>query len=382
MGLGTGALEDMVVNPHAFRRPDPRLWTGKRVLVTGHTGFKGGWLTLWLNQLGATVTGVSLPPEDGHSLFEIARVGDAIDSRFGDIRDAAAMNAVIGEVRPDIVLHLAAQAFVRRSLVDPAGTFATNVQGTVNLLDGVRRSGSASVVLCVTSDKVYRNDETGKPFREDDPLGGKDPYSASKAACEIAVQSWRQSFPERGRAIAAVRGGNVIGGGDFGEDRLVPDCVRAFETGMPLTLRHPEATRPWQHVLDCLNGYLLFAEALMAGGDGLPPALNIGPVAGAALPVGQVAQYMMHALQDAGQRSPGTRIERDPLSVESGMLALDTSRARQALGWQDRLPGPEGLRATASWYARWRAGDDMAAATRAEIAGFMTAIVEPEKLAR
>jgi CDP-glucose 4,6-dehydratase len=351
--------------------PSLAFWRGKRVLLTGHTGFKGGWLALWLRHLGADVTGFALPPEPGHSLFALAGVAQMIDSRFADLRDPDAIAQVVRDTRPEIVLHLAAQAYVRRSLVDPSATFATNVQGTIHLLDALRQAGGTSVCLCVTSDKVYRNDETGRPFSEGDPLGGKDPYSASKAACEIAVQSWRLSFAlKSGMALATVRGGNVIGGGDFGENRLVPDCVRAFEAGKALVLRHPEATRPWQHVLDCLNGYLLFAEALGARHEGLPPALNIGPDSRAALPVGVVAERMMAALQAEGRPSPGVRVEPDRNSIEARMLALDTSMARQVLGWQDQRPGEAGLDATAAWYADWLDGADMAARTRTEIDAF------------
>jgi CDP-glucose 4,6-dehydratase len=371
VGIGCGAVEDMAVSEFSGRLPDPGFWAGKRVLLTGHTGFKGGWLALWLDQLGAHVTGMALPPEEGPSLYEIARIGETVDSRFCDIRDFEALDAVVREIRPQIVLHLAAQAYVRRSLADPAGTFATNVQGTVNLLESLRRTGSASVCLCVTSDKVYRNDETGRAFVENDPLGGKDPYSASKAACEIAVHSWRQSFAADGFSLATARGGNVVGGGDFGENRLVPDCIRAFQANAALVLRHPEATRPWQHVLDCLNGYLLFAEALAGDARDVPPALNIGPLGREALPVGEVAELIMEALATADRPSPGISIARDPLSIEARALALDTTDARQTLGWRDHLPGHDGLRSTAAWYGRWLAGEDMAAATRADIADFV-----------
>jgi CDP-glucose 4,6-dehydratase len=365
-------MEGMGMSYSPTRLPDPAFWRGKRVLLTGHSGFKGGWMALWLARLGARITGVSLPPEDGHALFSLGRVETHIDSRFLDIRDAERLNQVFAETRPEIVLHLAAQAYVRRSIADPVGTFETNVQGTVNLLEAIRKSGTASACLCVTSDKVYRNSETGRAFVETDPLGGKDPYSASKAACEIAVQSWRSTFGGDGTALATARGGNVIGGGDFGENRLVPDCVRAFESGVPLVLRSPSATRPWQHVLDCLNGYLLFAEMLGTEdrANDMLAALNIGPESGVSIPVGEVAEVVMAALGRSGRENPGVVVEQDADSIEAKMLALDTARARNALGWADQLPGVAGLKAAADWYAAWFAGQDMAGFMDAEIARF------------
>lgn len=376
MGQWRCPLEGVVVRAAPRRLPDPDFWAGKRVLLTGHTGFKGGWLALWLERLGAEVTGFALPPEGEANLFDIVGIGSRIESQFGDIRDVEVLEALFRAFRPEIVLHLAAQAYVKRSLRDPAGTFATNVQGTVNLLDAIRmQAPETSVIVCVTSDKVYRNTGSGRPFIENHPLGGKDPYSASKAACDIAVQSWRASFTHDGAAIATVRGGNVIGGGDFGENRLVPDCVRAFAANMPLELRMPQATRPWQHVLDCLNGYLLFAEAL-AGQHSAPctlPALNIGPSSDGAINVRNVAEIVVRALAAAGLPSPGIIDVPQPGSVEAKALTLDTSLARQTLGWGDYLPGEAGLRAAADWYAAWLKGEDMAAYTLAELEAFASA---------
>jgi CDP-glucose 4,6-dehydratase len=280
----------------ASRLPDPAFWAGKRVLVTGHTGFKGSWLTLWLSQMGAEVTGVALPPDGAPNHFSMARVAEVCRSEIIDLRDANEMHLIISETKPDIVLHLGAQALVRRSYRDPAGTFATNVQGTVNLLDALAEAGSARAILVVTSDKVYANDESGRAFREEDKLGGHDPYSLSKAASEHVVAAYRAArFANSGTAIATARGGNVIGGGDYSEDRIVPDIVRAARSDQPLVLRNPKATRPWQHVLDCLAGYLVFAEILATGGD-YPQALNIGPDPTQPITVSDIADVLLPAL--------------------------------------------------------------------------------------
>ena len=254
MGLGQGAVEAVGVTA----RPDADFWRGREVLLTGHTGFKGGWAAIWLHRMGAKVTGLSLAPDQTPSLYDLARVGELTDSRIVDLRDRAAVAEVVGSKPFDMVLHLAAQPIVRTSIEDPIGTFASNVMGTAHLLDALRAK-TPQAVLCITSDKVYANHETGKAFVEADALGGKDPYSASKAASEIAVHSFARSyFDKAGVPVATARGGNVIGGGDFSRDRLVSDIVRAVRAGQVLTLRHPESTRPWQHVLDCVAGYLVY----------------------------------------------------------------------------------------------------------------------------
>lgn len=271
-GAGHGRGKDLfgASGMIAARLPDPGFWAGKSVLVTGHTGFKGGWLTLWLSALGANVTGLALSPETKPSLFELADIGSSCRSEIADLRDASAVKRVVRAARPEIVLHLAAQALVRRSYREPGATFATNAQGTANLLDALADAPDLKAILAITSDKVYANDESGRAFREDDALGGHDPYSLSKAAAEHVVAGFRAAiFEKKGIALATARGGNVIGGGDYSEDRIVPDIVRAAASGVPLVLRNPSATRPWQHVLDCLCGYLVFAERL-AGGEGAP----------------------------------------------------------------------------------------------------------------
>ncbi|RVI05326.1 CDP-glucose 4,6-dehydratase, partial [Sinorhizobium meliloti] len=248
------------------RLPDPEFWAGKRVLLTGHTGFKGSWAAVWLKEMGAHVTGYALPPASRPSLHDLLHPSGALGGQFGDIRDGEALATIARKSEPEIVLHMAAQPLVRESYAAPAETFDVNVMGTVRLLEAARATPSVKAVLVVTTDKVYRNDESGRHFRESDTLGGHDPYSGSKAACELAVATWRSAYlRECGIRVATARGGNVIGGGDFSADRLVPDVVRAALSGTRLNIRSPLATRPWQHVLDCLNGYFLFAEALFKG---------------------------------------------------------------------------------------------------------------------
>ncbi|MEM9044271.1 MAG: CDP-glucose 4,6-dehydratase, partial [Pseudomonadota bacterium] len=254
------------------RLPDPAFWAGKRVLLTGQTGFKGSWAALWLSQMGAKVTGFALAPDSKPNHFELARIADRIKHIEGNLHDRDSVDAAVADARPDIVLHMAAQAIVGRAIRDPVETYATNVIGTGHLLSALREHAPEAACLVCTSDKVYRNDDNGRAFVESDPLGGKDPYSASKAACELMVSSWRATYS--GGALATARAGNVIGGGDFSEARIIPDIVRAVAMEEAVVLRHPEATRPWQHVLDCLCGYLLHIEAIAGGAD--LTSLNIG----------------------------------------------------------------------------------------------------------
>lgn len=353
--------------------PDPDFWRGKRVLLTGHTGFKGSWAALWLAQLGAEVTGLALAAEGPESHFDLAAVSSGIRSIEADIRDADALRRHVAAARPQIVLHMAAQALVRPSYADPVTTWASNVIGTLNLLEAVKAAGSEAIVLVVTSDKVYRNDETGRAFVETDPLGGHDPYSASKAGCEILTSSWRDSFAlEAGLTIATARAGNVVGGGDFSRDRLVPDIWRAVRDGRTLEIRNPNATRPWQHVLDCLNGYLLYVEALAANPRG-PLALNFGPDTTVSRSVSEIANAVLGAIR------PGEswNLAADAGPREMATLAIDSGLARKTLGWRDQLAGDRLVRWTADWYKALAAGADMRTLTLAQIAAFMAEARNP-----
>ncbi|GGE88733.1 CDP-glucose 4,6-dehydratase [Stappia taiwanensis] len=347
--------------------PNPEFWRGKRVFLTGHTGFKGAWASLLLARLGAEVTGYALAPEAEESLFALAGCDKGIDSRIGDIRDRAALAAAVADARPDIVLHMAAQALVRRSYAEPVETWQTNVDGTLHLLEALKPLGHPPVVLVITSDKVYRNDETGRPFIEEDPLGGHDPYSASKAACEILTASWRDCFAaDHGIRLASARAGNVIGGGDFSLDRIVPDIWRAVRDGQELQLRNPGATRPWQHVLDCLNGYLLYIEAL-AGEGGVPLSLNFGPADSKGRTVREIAEDILSAIRPGSDWAQAA----DTGPREMAKLTLDTSRARALLGWTDHLAGARLSTWTADWYRACAEGADMRAQTLSQIDSFL-----------
>jgi len=272
MGVGTRAVESLDVSA-----PLPRaaFWRGRRVLLTGHTGFKGGWTALWLGRLGARTTGFALAPDTTPALFDLASVERDLDSRIGDLRAPEAVRAAVRAADPQIVLHLAAQPLVRRAIAEPIATLAANAMGTAHLLDALRDCARLERIVVVTSDKVYANRESGEAFDEDAPLGGKDPYSASKAATEVIARAFAETyFKPKGVTLVTARGGNVIGGGDFAEDRIAPDILRAWQQRRRPMLRMPEATRPWQHALDCVAGYLLYAEAV---GADVPSALNFGP---------------------------------------------------------------------------------------------------------
>jgi CDP-glucose 4,6-dehydratase len=347
--------------------PDRGFWHNRRVLLTGHTGFKGGWLALWLTSMGARVTGLALSPDTAPSFYALAGVANAVPGCIGDLRDPAVVSAVVKTARPEIVLHLAAQSLLLTSLSEPAATFATNVMGTVNLLDALRDAPDLRAILVITTDKVYQNSNTGRPFRESDPLGGHDPYSASKSAAELATSAYAHAFFEPlGVAVATARGGNVIGGGDFAPDRIVPDIYRAMRSGQELELRHPHATRPWQHVLDCLAGYLIYVQCLVQRGD-IPRSLNFGPTDDA--PVSVAA--LVEALQSALEGKPRWRLVAPAASLEMQALALDSTLARQSLGWQNRLIGPAAIRATAEWYLAFHRGGEMGTYTLTSIEDYL-----------
>jgi CDP-glucose 4,6-dehydratase len=316
--------------------------------------------------MGAKVTGLALDPDQQPSLFELAGVGSLVDSRIVDLREAAAVEAALAGEAFDLALHMAAQPIVRTAIADPVATFATNVMGSAHLLQALRGQTALQAVLVITSDKVYANAETGRAFAEADALGGKDPYSASKAATEMVTASFAKSYFDRaGVPVATARGGNVIGGGDFSRDRLVADIVRAARGQEPVVLRHPEATRPWQHVLDCLAGYLTYAQAL-ATDPAAPRALNFGPrPGGPTVTVGELATLGVEAL--GAQR---WRHEPDPRSLEAKSLAIDAGLARQVLGFESRLDAPEAVHLTMDWYRRQADGEDALALCVEQIEGY------------
>jgi CDP-glucose 4,6-dehydratase len=371
---------------------DPDFWMRRRVLVTGHTGFKGAWLALWLQSLGAEVTGLARGVPTRPSLYELADVGSHMRELEADVRDAAVVCEALRDARPEVVLHLAAQPLVRRSLRDPAMTYEVNVMGVVNVLEAVRQHGEEVLaVVIVTSDKCYENSAGGsRRFVEDDPLGGSDPYSSSKACAELVARAYRRSFftGERSPRLGTARAGNVIGGGDWGEDRLVPDTIRAVERGEPLEVRNPGAVRPWQHVLSPLGGYLRLAEALARGegaslderapsGDALPPdeavpsrseealgAWNFGPAAEDVRPVSWIVQR----LAELWGGELGWKLDEAENPPEAGHLALDSSAAEALLGWQPRWSLEDALELVVEWHRAHRDGQDMRRVSLSQIA--------------
>jgi CDP-glucose 4,6-dehydratase len=348
---------------------DLDFWKRRRVLVTGHTGFKGAWLSLWLQSLGAQVTGVSRGVPTSPSLYELAGVGADMRELAADVCDVAGVREAVLEARPEVVLHLAAQPMVRRSLRDPAGTYAVNVMGTVNVLEAVRQAGDGVLaVVVVTSDKCYENaGDRSRRFVEDDPLGGSDPYSSSKACAELVTAAYRRSFFDREGtpAMASARAGNVLGGGDWGEDRLVPDAVRAVEGGRALQVRNPAAVRPWQHVLSPLSGYLRLAEALAQDPRrAAARAWNFGPPADDERPVGWIIECLQALWQGELQWQQDGRAN----PPEAGHLALDSSAAEELLGWQPVWRLREALELVVEWHRAHRGGRDMRAVSLQQIA--------------
>jgi CDP-glucose 4,6-dehydratase len=344
-------------------------WRGRRVLLTGHTGFKGAWMSLWLKGLGAEVTGYALPPLSDPNLWSIvgapARAG-APRSVIADVRDAERVAAAVAQADPHIVIHMAAQALVRESYRDPLATYATNVMGTGALLQACRSLSHLECVVIVTSDKVYENRGEGRAFEEGDRLGGHDPYSNSKACAELLTMSFRDSFFAAGAPVATARAGNVIGGGDWSEERLIPDCVRALEYGRPVSLRYPDAVRPWQHVLEPLSGYLTLAEALVRAPQKTPRAVNFGPDPASFCTVHEVVEAF--GSRFAGK--PGWVRDPAPHPPEAQALTLSSALAGRALGWRPRLDIHESLSWTADWYSAHSAGEDMLAFSEAQIARY------------
>jgi CDP-glucose 4,6-dehydratase len=347
----------------------PDFWRGKRVLLTGHTGFKGAWMALWLHRLGAQVTGISLPPATTPNLFSLANVQNVTDSHFCDIRDATALAGLIHTAQPEIVFHLAAQALVHASYRDPLTTFATNVQGTANVLDALRAIDCVRAVVAITTDKVYKNLEQAYPYRETDALGGHDPYSASKAAAEIVIASYRDAYlKEEGIAVASARAGNVIGGGDWSADRLIPDAIRAWNAQQPLQIRRPQAIRPWQHVLEPLAGYLQLAETLWRQPT-VAGAYNFGPQTHEAATVREVVELAQIAY-GMGQVAWGDGTEGPH---EAGWLALEVAKARTVLGVKPRWALAQSVQRTVHWYRQLHSGADPLALCQADISAYEAA---------
>lgn len=367
-------MEDVVI-PEELRKA----YAGRRVLVTGHTGFKGAWLTLWLHRLGASVTGYAAPPEHADGLFAAAGIDGLCAHRVDDVRDLDALRAAIRDARPDIVFHLAAQSLVRRGYAEPLETVETNVLGTCNLLEALRREGVRCAVLVVTSDKCYENREWYWGYREDEAMGGHDIYSASKGATEILVSSWRRSFfpPERlsehGVAVATARAGNVIGGGDLAADRIVPDIVRALRAGRPIPVRNPEAIRPWQHVLEPLSGYLALGARLLGVGTSRPAdfceAWNFGPRLEDSRSVRKLVETMICAWGEGSWEE-----RRDPAAGrEATVLRLAIEKAAAGLGWRPRWSFEDAVELTIAWYkaqAAGASGADLRALAEGQIAAY------------
>jgi len=354
-------MEDMV-NP----------WQGRRVFITGHTGFKGSWLCLWLASLGAEIRGYALDPATDPDMFTVASVASVLDDVRGDIRDHTRLQAAITDFAPEVVFHLAAQALVRRSYADPLGTYEINVMGTAHVMEAIRKTPSVRAAVCITTDKCYQNQEWPWPYRESDPLGGHDPYASSKACAEIVAAAYRHSFftldgqQDPLVALATARAGNVIGGGDWSDDRLIPDLIRGFKSKQPVLIRRPKAIRPWQHVLEPLHGYIMLAEGLLARPAHFATSFNFGPGEEDAWPVERIATKL------AEMWGEGAAWVRDsvPGPHEAHFLRLDSSRARFELGWQPRLTIEAALQWTVDWYRACQNGLDMKDETLAQIIRF------------
>lgn len=364
-------MEGVVVNP-AF-------WQGKRVFLTGHTGFKGSWLSLWLEKLGAQVTGYALAPPTTPSLFEAARVAQGINSILGDIRDGAKLASAMRDAAPEIVLHLAAQPLVRRSYVDPVETYSTNVMGTVHLLEAVRKCPSVCAVVNVTTDKCYENKEWVWAYRETEPMGGYDPYSNSKGCAELVTSAYRNSFfkadkyGQHGVALASVRAGNVIGGGDWAADRLIPDVLAAFAQGKPVVIRSPRAIRPWQHVLEPLRGYLTLAERLYGDGMVFAEAFNFGPRSDDTQPV----EWIVHKLAALWGEGATWLVDAGDHPHEATLLKLDISKAAHRLDWRPELDLERALGLTVDWAHGLMRGDNLRTLTLSQINSYQARTIAP-----
>jgi CDP-glucose 4,6-dehydratase len=353
-------------------------WEGKKVLITGHTGFKGSWLSLWLQSLGANVVGYALPPPTQPSLFEIANVADGMTSIIGDVRDLEHLRSVIADHRPEILFHLAAQPLVRYSYENPVETYTTNVIGTVNVLEAVRQVGGTQVVINVTSDKCYENKEWVWGYRENEPMGGHDPYSSSKGCAELVTSAYRKSYfsdkdDARHRvAVASVRAGNVIGGGDWAKDRLVPDIMKAMMAEKPVIIRYPRAIRPWQHVLEPLNGYLRLAEQLWQDGPNFVGGWNFGPNDEDAQPV----SWIVERLTKLWGENARWELDMAKHPHEAHYLKLDCSKARSLLQWSPKLSLSSALQWIVEWYQSYQQNKDMHHLTETQIVRYQNMEVE------
>jgi CDP-glucose 4,6-dehydratase len=350
---------------------NPAFWSGKRVFLTGHTGFKGSWLSLWLQSMGAEVTGYALEAHTKPSLFQDGNVGVAMSSIIADVRDMPTLQNAVLQAKPDIVIHMAAQALVRYSYQNPVDTYSTNIMGTVHLLEAVRNSQSVKAVVVVTTDKCYENKEWFWGYREDDPMGGFDPYSNSKGCAELVTSAYRRSFfKSKGIALATARAGNVIGGGDWAQDRLIPDILSAFEQGKLAHIRNPHAVRPWQHVLEPLRGYLTLAEFLFEQGPSFAEAWNFGPNDEDARPVSWIAKQMAQMWGESAQ----WELDKSDHPHEANYLKLDISKAGNRLGWRPALRLNEALKLIIDWSKQRQSGADVHNITMDQIQKYQTLI--------
>ncbi|WP_159356239.1 CDP-glucose 4,6-dehydratase [Methylovorus glucosotrophus] len=347
----------------------PSFWRGRKVFLTGHTGFKGGWMSLWMQSLGANLKGFSLEPPTSPSLFEIASISDGMTSDIGDVRDLARLTHSLQTFQPEIVFHMAAQPLVRYSYKNPVETYATNLMGTVHLLEAVRHTPSVKAVVIITTDKCYENREWAWGYRENEPMGGFDPYSNSKGCAELATAAYRSSFfnPENfshhGVAIATVRAGNVIGGGDWAGDRLIPDILMAIEKGSPVTIRNPNAIRPWQHVLEPISGYMQLAERMISDGPTYSEAWNFGPNDNDARPVSWIVDRMVNIWGNGAS----WQIDNSEQPHEATYLKLDISKAKTKLQWQPRINLDQALEWIIDWHKAYLDGRSMQDVTKQQI---------------